>query len=237
MADCPHCHQPIEIGEVNYGTLFSCPVCNAVYFVGWDGQPELAPTAEEMAAENLEVSDHPNIATEIAFMPIETTSQETIIDNFAYQSQDYESLPEPTPGLEEDSSITPGSNEFATGDVPNVESDYDFSQPLDRMPEPSAIDSPGFQDVNDFANSDQETSPLSYSLTISGIDSGKIFGELRDALSDSRFAWDLSALMKTIRDGSLTIDGLNPAKIFVIVSRVKYLSVQLSWRQDVLATP
>lgn len=43
MASCPICQKEIEIHEQNLGALFNCPHCSAVYFVGWDGQPELSP--------------------------------------------------------------------------------------------------------------------------------------------------------------------------------------------------
>lgn len=262
MTDCPQCHRQIEISEVNYGTLFNCPLCSAVYFVGWDGQPELAPTAEEMAAENVEatpsVFEEAVVETEMAFMPIENSHQETIIDNSAYEAQNYETLSEPiaeqafqtgesyqsteAPENSEtlDSSLTSQEEGFSGGDeVQNSEDQpYDFNQRLDEAPTPSSTaDTPDFQEVSDFANAEQETGGMTYSLTISGIDSGKIYGDLRDALTDSRFGWDTLALMKSIREGSMTIRGLNPAKIYVVVSRVKYLSVKLSWRQDVLATP
>ena len=40
MAECPQCHSSIQISEQSFGTLFTCPACSAVYFVGWDGVPE-----------------------------------------------------------------------------------------------------------------------------------------------------------------------------------------------------
>jgi hypothetical protein len=40
MAQCPQCQSAIEISESHYGTLFNCPKCQAVFFVGWDGNPE-----------------------------------------------------------------------------------------------------------------------------------------------------------------------------------------------------
>lgn len=225
MTDCPHCQRPIEISEINHGTLFTCPLCNSVYFVSWDGQPELPSSAEDMAAEDESIDQD---ATKMAFAPIEKSVQETIIDNSTYQSQDYESLDQAAAEVEQEES---GTNDSESEDS------YDFSKPLDRVEEALlTIDSPGFQDVSDFANSNQESGGLTYTLTIRGIDSKKIYGDLRDALADSRFGWDANILMKGIRNGSLTINGVNPAKTFVVVSRIKYLSLQISWRQDVLAT-
>lgn len=270
MTECPHCHREIEINEINHGTLFNCPLCNAVYFVGWDGQPELPPTAEEMAAENIAeaVSGDPgsadssgtgaSIHVENAFIALESGNDDVIIDNSTYESgnEDLEGVqhnapaetvfgPMPTDadGLPEslESSVdTAGyeSGEMDTDPIPA--GDYDFSQPLGDQPVAGAdnlADEPGFADVTKFANSQADAGPMTYSLKITGIDSGKIYGQLKEALSDSRFGWDVPDLMKTVKNGTLNLKGLNPAKAFVVVNRIKYLPLQISWRQDVLSAP
>lgn len=38
--DCPSCHKDITVSEQNYGALFTCPECQAVYFLNFGGQPE-----------------------------------------------------------------------------------------------------------------------------------------------------------------------------------------------------
>lgn len=268
---------------MHYGTLFSCPQCNAVYFVGWDGQPELPPTAEEMEAENAPSREEPAAATEMAFMTMEPSSQETIIDNSTYQDPNYESLPGGEPA-EDQNFAAPADGAYMTegaGDIPQdasagsasadafggigdtaaapaegvaeavnagevpdesaVDENYDFTRPLDtNAPAPEAestADQPGFQDVTEFANASAGAGPLTYTLKIQGIDTGKIYGALKEALSDSRLGWDVQEVVKEIQNGTLQIRGLNPAKAFVVVNRIKYLSLKVSWRQDVLAAP
>lgn len=50
MANCPSCSQNIKIEDSSYGTLFTCPHCQSVFFVGWDGQPETSSVQAESAA-------------------------------------------------------------------------------------------------------------------------------------------------------------------------------------------
>jgi hypothetical protein len=262
--------------------------------VGWDGQPELPPTAEEMEAENAPSQEEPAAATEMAFMTMEPSSQETIIDNSTYQDPGYESLPGGEEPAEDQNFATPTEGAYMTegagdipqdmpaaesvespdsagsasadafggagdpaaasaegvtdavnaGEVPNesaVDENYDFTRPLDtNAPAPEAestADQPGFQDVTEFANASAGAGPLTYTLKIQGIDTGKIYGALKEALSDSRLGWDVQEVVKEIQNGTLQIRGLNPAKAFVVVNRIKYLSLKVSWRQDVLAAP
>ena len=38
--DCPSCHNNVSITEANYGALYTCSKCQAVYFINFDGRPE-----------------------------------------------------------------------------------------------------------------------------------------------------------------------------------------------------
>jgi hypothetical protein len=38
--DCPSCHKDVPVTESNYGALYTCATCQAVYFINFDGQPE-----------------------------------------------------------------------------------------------------------------------------------------------------------------------------------------------------
>ncbi|MBY0554463.1 hypothetical protein K2P97_08040 [bacterium] len=37
---CPNCQTEVEVTEQHYGALFTCPSCQAVYFINFDGKPE-----------------------------------------------------------------------------------------------------------------------------------------------------------------------------------------------------
>lgn len=38
--DCPSCHTDVRVTEAQYGALFTCAHCQAVYFINFDGQAE-----------------------------------------------------------------------------------------------------------------------------------------------------------------------------------------------------
>ncbi len=267
MTECPQCHQQIEIDTAHHGTLFTCPLCSAVYFVGWDGNPEIpVPEIEnEFSANDIygnSSESNQSIQTDIAFADF-SDAEQIIPDNSNYNPTSYESLPEnsdlsvlssdETPvgmSLESQENLNDyspvaeaeavGEVSFTASEVDNVDSEYDFSKPLDEvslqnMQEPVA-ESTNFEDVQNFANSDTSQGGLSYSLLIEGIDSGKIHKDLRDALTDNRLGIDLDEVLKQIQGGALRITGLNPVKASVIINRVKYLPLRLSWRQDVLSS-
>lgn len=117
------------------------------------------------------------------------------------------------------------------------EAPYDFSSTLDSVPQinpGSNMDSSDFSDVADFANSDTSAGPLSYTIVIEGLESSHLVKELREAMTDSKFNWDVNAILENIHLGKLEIPDLSPTKAFVFLSRIKYLPVKISWRQNVL---
>ena len=183
MADCPQCHTSIEIPEQNFGTLFTCPACHAVYFVGWDGVPE-QPQGGGVSA----------------------------------------------PALESGSIENQNSNPL----------ENDFSMPMEietpiASPAVHVDDSPNFQDVVDFGNSPQLEGSLTYTVFIKGIDIADTREKIKDALIDSRFAWDTDTVMGRIQNGALTLPDLSPAKAVVLINRIKYLPIEVSWSQNVLS--
>lgn len=117
---------------------------------------------------------------------------------------------------------------------------YDFSQTLDVTSEANfeaaqnVSDSSDFSDVTDFANADNTSGPISYTLTIEGIDTAKLTSDLKEAMMDSRFGWDVEEIFTKKNKDTLVLNSLSPAKASILVSRIKYLPLKISWRQDVL---
>ena len=67
--NCPNCNNSVEVLEKNYGALFTCPQCQAVYFINFDGQAEYSEMNDEHAAAEVpQQSDysvhHSNFATD-----------------------------------------------------------------------------------------------------------------------------------------------------------------------------
>ena len=116
---------------------------------------------------------------------------------------------------------------------------FDFEQTLDQMPitpeeHLDTSDSPDFSDIEKFANAEVDFGPLAYSVFIEGIDSSQTIHLFKEAVTDSRFNWDTQNLLGQIKSGRLVLKGLSPAAASVLVNRLKYLPLKITWRQDVL---
>lgn len=234
MAACPVCHSEIEITSQHHGTLYTCPSCNAVFFIDWSGQPEGAPQ-EDIAAPEFNANDVYNESPDLGFespienpMSVEPLTADPMMGEvpaYSSETQDQES-----------------QQEEVLQDAEPVDSDYDFSQPLGEpmvSPMQTSVEpslSSGLSDIADFGNADLGPSTFTYTLTISGIDSGTVRTQVQEALSDSKFAWNVTQVMAQIKGGVLTIKSVNPVKASILMQRVKYLPVKVSWRQDVLSS-
>jgi hypothetical protein len=195
LTPCPQCHSAIEISDQHFGTIFTCPMCQAVFFIGWDGQPE----APQMS----------------------------------------ESSPAPEPQVPIDSPLPPTSEVESSA---AVMANPAWDQPLDLgaeaiAPPPvlSVDSSSNFQDVVEFGNSPQMEGPLTYTIFIQGIEIADTREKLREALSDSRLGWDATDLIRKISNGSLMLADLSPAKASVVINRIKYLPIEVTWRQNLLS--
>lgn len=55
---CPECKKQVSVSEQQYGALFTCPECMAVYFVNFDGEPEYGEMSEsEVSSADAKVND------------------------------------------------------------------------------------------------------------------------------------------------------------------------------------
>lgn len=217
MIPCPSCQQSVEIQDIHLGTLFTCPHCNAVYFIDWNGQPEIA--SHEAEAEQSNSYYEPPSADVEGDLPQSNTEsfQPGVQPDFQAESFQEE---EPSPQT---------AQEFQRTSMEEVA--YDFSQPLEQE---SLVDSADFSDVTDYANSNSNLGPLSYTVTIEGLESSHLLIQLKEAMTDSRFGWETATLLTEVSGGRLVLSGLSPAKASVLISRIKYLPLKISWRQDVL---
>lgn len=203
MIPCPSCHQPVEILEKHMGTLFTCPHCSAVYFVDWNGQPELAQHESEPA------------------------SVDGGGGGFEPPISEYAPAYEQVPVYEE----APISEE-----IPASEGAFEDLAFQYEVPSESPTDTPDFSDVTDFANDNTSIGPLSYTLTIEGADSSLLLAQLKEAMTDSRFGWDVESILSNVGSGHIVLRGLTPAKASVLINRIKYLPFKIFWRQDVLSS-
>lgn len=182
MAQCPKCLQQVDIPEKYFGTLFNCPLCSAVYFIDWNGFPEITSATSE-------------------------ASEEEAIASVAAASGEIE---------------TNGTSEINENAVVSTE----------LLNEETPVEA--FKEITDYANSDVVVTSLTYNIFLTGIDTKEIRKDIYDVLSDSRFGWNVDELMQSIEDGQLTIEKINPVKASILVNRIKYLSIQIQWSQNVL---
>lgn len=268
--NCPVCQKGLEIADKHFGTLFSCPHCRAVFYIGWDGTPEVGHHEPDPVAEEGSPAEAP--AADEEWRPSE--------DPAPWGGQTVERSPEPA-APEEPPAWTPPENppEFAPVEPPPSEPSwsapetpaaefappaevatefaaveeapeaitetpmaeesapepYNFDQPLGAPSAPTVTDSGDFSEVTSYANSEAATGPISYLIVVRGLELADTFEKLREALTDSRFGWDVEEVMSRVRSGELTLKGLNPTKASILVSRIKYLPVELEWKQEVFS--
>lgn len=262
MIPCPSCQKSVEILDKHLGTLFTCPHCNAVYFIDWNGQPEMAehepePVVEPELEQEIETPQSFEEGTDFeggadfqAGTDFQNPPQQDYANYSAGTGTSEEFVPHAEPTFsgeipqnipeemapQEDPYLAP-AEEIPPGT--EIETPYDFSQTLDRIPEPvtpsGTPDTADFSDVTDFANADTTAGPLTYAVIIEGIESSHLLIQLKEAMTDSRFGWDVAEILNHIGGGRLILRGLSPAKASVLINRIKYLPFKISWRQDVLS--
>jgi len=231
LAICPACHSEIEITSQHYGTLFTCPKCSGVFFVDWGGQPEVP--GEEPVTGNTPVYSEAPVEEEI--QNLDTHYEPTPLPMMAGSSDFQIENPEPEQYPEQEMEAPILSDDEA--------SPYDFAQPLGQIQtpvqdptEPTTSDSSDLSDIADFGNADLGQAAFNYTLTISGIDSGVLRAQIQEAITDTKFGWNVIQMMTQIKGGVLTIRSVNAVKASILMQRVKYLPVKISWRQDVLSS-
>ena len=251
MTPCPACHQPVELQDKHWGTLFTCPHCNAVFFVDWNGRPEVVQheTLEQAVETGSEYSagqeEDPYQNFESITPDAGAEFKAPIEEQWTDQSLDSSLEGVPFVASEISNEILPEENSGEVSlemETPEEEALENFDLPLDQHLQVQNLamenvqsDSADFSDVSDFANSDQLSSPISYEVKIEGLDSSHLVKELKEAMTDSRFSWDVVDLLSNINKGVLVLPGLSPAKASVLINRIKYLPFKISWRQDVLS--
>lgn len=222
------------MNESQFGALTSCNKCGGVYFLGWDGKPEAAPAADSM-------EDVAETKKEISKISIANTP----IDNYesnSFEQSDIASVAVENSFQQESNFATQENFEPSHQESYSENSNFDVDQPLDSFQNNSYGEAgnysqepqkENFNDLIDFGNS-SDPGVLSYVLTIDGIDLQSIEDEIKQILSESRFQFDVELLLSNLKNGQLVIDNLSPIKASILVHRLRFLSVTLSWRQNAI---
>lgn len=149
---------------------------------------------------------------------------------------DWDGNPEPPPPQEEVPEQTAPIHSAIETDAELFPSNVEDFQTDEMISNEEPMAAQTLDDVADYGNTDSSSGPLSYSILVKGIELSETFVQIRDALSDSRFAWDTDKLMESINAGVLFIQGVSPTKAALLVTRLRYLPVEISWEQEIYAS-
>ncbi|WP_413586073.1 hypothetical protein [Bdellovibrio sp. HCB274] len=215
--------------------------------MNWDGQPEVA-------SHEAEPEQEPPVAPEIPeYSPAQEQYQDQYIEpteepqyqqaadsfgefNAEHAGDGFAATPlneQYTEQLSEAATESESAYEMNTSE--NFDYTENLNQPADPIIEPKTSDDANFADVLEFANANSTAGNFSYAVIIEGLDSSQLVHQLKEAITDSKFGWNVSELLTHIGGGRLVIKGLSPAKASVLINRIKYLPFKVSWRQDVLS--
>ncbi|MGZ3691470.1 MAG: hypothetical protein ACXVAX_08200 [Pseudobdellovibrio sp.] len=273
---CPNCQSEQNVTEHQYGALYTCASCQAVYFINFDGQPEFGEaSSEEYAsanAANLQEaaslvpastetipfelgSLEPQLAVNETLEPVEAAEPQTRIDSYIAEFN-ASGAPEQTTDnpFELQNNLEPMNPEPVVSPVPTPAPTraplpkVDIEMPV--SPVKSVGIKPDFsakpqaasnmfadiaQEISDFANTDSQLAGLNYDVVISGIDTQETKMLFKEAIEDSKFAWDAFELMKSVKNGRIEIYKMSPAKAFLLAKRIQFLDIEKNWKQNVLS--
>jgi hypothetical protein len=196
----------------------------AVYFVGFDGEPEYG-SMELPMVETTEES----FATDFNLNPVEDVPAIDI------PVQTFQSFSEPaTPEVAE--TDFNASNEFNTDfNLENLEQPE--SVPAVEVAKPRATGNSSFaavaQEIADYGNQEEVISSINYNVVIKGLDTKEVMQAFKDAIEDSKFAWLTQDILNQIKNGEVTLKSLNPIQAFVLATRIQFLDLEIEWSQNV----
>ena len=147
------------------------------------------------------------------------------------------------------SSVEPTVMVSATEEAPAFVPEPETEPELPLQPTYEAVETPvenwqlnsteeALAEVADFGNQDnvyQQEGPLSYIVTLSGIDSSDLQDRVKEVLTDKRLVLDMERLLPELKKGKLKITGLSPVKTYVLVSKIYDLPIAVEWEQHVLS--
>jgi len=118
---------------------------------------------------------------------------------------------------------------------PVHEEPLQFSTEIESDPEITktwAAPKDTFQEIRDFGNKEASAGPITYSITIEGLNVAERIEAVIEALSDPKFGWESSALSKKIKSGTMKLVDLNPAAAVMVIKKLRGIHVKVSWTQS-----
>jgi hypothetical protein len=184
-----------------------------VFFIDWNGTPEMFSSAEGLFNSPAEQNISPTT------MPMPTAP--------IGESQEFSAF-SPTIQLDEIVS-TEGLGSLERADSAEADS-VSFQQPEEL---PKALED--FSDVVEYSNAITQVGPVSYRLKITGLDSQKQMDLFVEAITDSKMGWAPEDIIAKVKLGEVQIENLNAPKLIILVQRLKLSGLGLYWEQRVLS--
>lgn len=222
---CPNCQVDKKITEQQFGALYTCRSCSAVYFINFEGQPEFGDVSEEIQAEAVSAPEGaieplPFVSDSSGF----ESSLEPLIDSIDMVSFDNK-LDEQF-GAQFDAQLSaPPVAEEASTETLEAEGLTELS------PSFSAV----AQEISDFGNTETQLAGLNYDLKITGLDTQETKRLFQEAIGDSKLGFDSSEIMKNIKNGQIEFQKLNPVKAYILAKRLQFLDIEKHWRQNAMS--
>lgn len=260
---CPNCQIDAVITEDLYGALYTCSGCRAVYFINFEGQPEYGDVNEVIPdivsgtspsePEALETSAPESMAPELE-NPSTAASLQT-----SQEAESFESSLEPLVDSVDmvsfdnklddqfNSQINDQNLQTNTPENQNIEmppADFSNSElnPFEQQqPEVNTeIQNPSSftniaREISDFGNAEVQLSGLNYDLNITGLDSLETMRLFKEAIEDSKFGWNTSELLSTIKNGQIKFERLSPVKAYILAKRLQFLDIEKHWKQNAMS--
>lgn len=215
---CPQCTNEVPLTEAQYLSMYTCPKCQAVYFIDITGQPEFGDMS-------LPISEEPQVEVEsihgesVEIQPLESVHFQTSESQFENQFQ--------TNDLNEVSAH--GSLESMTTELTSDQNPFEMPAQVESI---SDFNSAALE-ITDFANQDNTISALSYDLKVTGLDTKETMLLFREAIDDSKFGWITQELFSSIKNGECEFKNLNPIQAFILAQRIQFLDIEMEWKQNV----
>ena len=112
-------------------------------------------------------------------------------------------------------------------------SDGEVKEPLVQPPVIQET-STDFLDVSSYGNSEvsaAQEGPLRFNIYLIGIDDLEILNFVREVLQDEKFMWEVDELIGRVHNGELELREVSAVKAALLVSRLKFTSLQIRWEQ------
>ena len=250
---CFNCNTKIK--DDSYG-LTQCPSCHTPIFIDFEGHVQ--KPLEEQAANEQNISndlDEPQKSSDLSsaeFEPqaevkdqgkttnelenLEAPSKDDFFqealnpDLFSEEQKPSSDFDIPQNNLFTDAPLEETINPTEKNDLENSQSNNDTHH--DNFDTQKTNDK-NLQDVIDYGNSSDnlDLGGFYYNIVISGIDSRSLRQSVLDALDDSRLGWKKEEMDVLIKNGQLTIEKINAAKTYILISYLKFLPIRVKWDQ------